>query len=184
MAHGVYREASLTESNELDDSRRAEYRLIARQADGRTNVLVVELPGGERLLPVFSADAEAEMFAWLGGLDGFLDDDWYPRRTQIGELLAMLIGPRRSVRRIALDPSPEITTATGGDEIELVCVSRKDFVERLLSERRAPQLTEANASSGADVRQARQATQERAAFVGPSVETVREREYNCCKSER
>lgn len=112
------------------------YRLIARRTRERTEVLVVELPSGERLLPVFSHEAEAEMFVWFGGLGGSPDEAWYPRQTENGEVLAMLIGSRRSVRRVALDPSPEIMASTGGDEIGLVCISRKDFVERLLSERR------------------------------------------------
>lgn len=134
MENVAYREGSLGQSNALD-LWAADYRLIARHANERTHVLLVQTADGERLLPVFSAEAEAEMFVWLGGIGSLLDDAWYPRRTQSGELLAMLIGPRRSVDRVALDPSPQIMTSGGEDEIELVCVSRKDFVERLLSAR-------------------------------------------------
>lgn len=134
MENVAYREGSLGQSN-TPDPRMADYRLIARRSGGRTHVLLVERTDSERLLPVFSAEAEAEMFVWLGGIGSLLDDAWYPRRTQSGELLAMLIGPRRSVDRVALDPSPQIMTSGGEDETELVCISRKDFVERLLSAR-------------------------------------------------
>lgn len=99
-------------------------------------MLIVEVPGGERLLPVFSAAAEAEMFVWLSRPDRLSGKGWFVRRTGCGELLSMLIGPRRSVRRVALDPSPELIGIDGVEqEIELVCVTRKDFVERLLVER-------------------------------------------------
>jgi hypothetical protein len=111
------------------------YWLVARYVK-RTNVLVVEVPGGERLLPVFSAAAKAEVFVQLSALDRSLGKEWFARRTGRGELLSMLIGPRRSVRRVALDPSPELMGVDGVEqEIELVCVTRKDFVERLLVER-------------------------------------------------
>ncbi len=112
------------------------YWIVARCVNEKTNVLIVEVPGGERLLPVFSGAAETEMFVWLSGLGKASGDGWFARRTAPGELLSMLIGPRRSVRRVALDPSPELMGADSIErEIELVCISRKDFVERLLSER-------------------------------------------------
>lgn len=134
MNNVAYREKSLGQRT-ATDFRVPDYLLIARHANGRTNVLVIETEEGERLLPVFSAGAEAEMFVWLGSLGSLLDDAWYPRGTSNGELLAMMIGPRRSVGRVALDPSPQIMTAGGSEEMELVCLSRKEFVERLLSER-------------------------------------------------
>lgn len=116
------------------------YRLIARCTGGRTHVLVLEVAGGERVLPVFSASTEAQMFVWLGGLESFPGDAWYPRETATGELLSMLIGPRRSVSRVALDPSPEIMSPGDADEIELACLSRKEFVDRLLSARHGESL--------------------------------------------
>lgn len=129
----------------LPISRRG-YRMVARWMDGRTHVLVLEAESGKRILPVFTATAEAEMFVWLGGLGSFLDNAWYPREASSGELFAMLIGPRRSVGRVALDPSPEIMSAGGADEMELVCISRKEFVERLLSEQRQEPLAECRVS--------------------------------------
>jgi len=113
------------------------YWLVSRSVGGRTNVLVVEVPGGERLLPVFGGAASAEEFVRLSGLAGAAGGGWFARRSGHGELLAMLIGPRRSVRRVAVDPSAELMGAEGFElEMERACVSRKEFVERLLSERR------------------------------------------------
>lgn len=147
MKQAVHRGHTPRWSNE---SQRPEegYGMVARWMDGRTYVLVLEMVGGERVLPVFSVNVEAEMFIWLEGLGSFPDEAWYPRETASGELLAMLIGPRGSVGRVALDPSPEIMSPSGADEMELVCISRKDFVERLLSERREEPLAECRSSTG------------------------------------
>ena len=120
-----------------DERRTADYWLVARCADGATSALVVELPGGgERLLPVFSAAVEAEVFVWLSELEKMPGEGWFARRTGSAELLSILIGPRRSVRRVALDPHPELMDAKGAEQgIEPACVTRQAFVERLLSER-------------------------------------------------
>lgn len=112
-----------------------EYWLIARPADGRTHALLVEPPRSEPVLPVFSGYPEAEMFVWLGELGGS-DEVWYARRTTGGELLAMLVGSEAPVVQVALDPPPEILTSGDTLELGLFLLSRKDFVERLLSEQR------------------------------------------------
>lgn len=119
------------------ESRSGGYWLVARMVKNRTNALIIEVPGGERLLPVFRGAGRAEMFVWLSGLAG-VQEGWFARRSGRGELLSMLIGPRRSVRRVAVDPSAELMSAERfGPEIEQVCIPRKEFVERLLSERRS-----------------------------------------------
>jgi hypothetical protein len=78
---------------------------------------------GERVLPVFSGEAEAVMFfAWLGGS---FEDGWRTRETSAGELVSILCGPCVGVGRVALDPAPEIVEA---DAITLVSVTRECFL--------------------------------------------------------
>ena len=72
-------------------------------------------------MPVFSGEGEAEMFAWLGGA---FEDGWQVRATSAGELVSILYGPCAGVGRVALDPSPEMSSET----IRLVSLSRERFV--------------------------------------------------------
>jgi hypothetical protein len=76
----------------------------------------------ERVMPVFSGEAEAEMFAWLGGV---FEDGWRVRKISAGELVSVLRGPRTQIRRAALDPPPEMVEV---DAVSLVSVTRERFL--------------------------------------------------------
>jgi hypothetical protein len=94
--------------------------LVVRHENRQMKVLTVDY-SGQRVLPVFSGQGEAEMFVWLGGA---FEDDWRVRETSNGELVSILYGPCAGVGRVILDPSPEMTAET----IRLVSVSRERFV--------------------------------------------------------
>jgi hypothetical protein len=81
---------------------------------------------GEQALPVFSCDAEAEMFAWL---EGTFEDGWRVRETSSRELVSILYGPCAGVGRVALDPSPEMV---GMNAVSLVSVTRERFLSWIL----------------------------------------------------
>jgi hypothetical protein len=102
------------------------YWLIARNENGRLEVLATRLAGAEEALPVFSHEEEAEMFLRLRGVD----DGWQTRESTAGELISVLYGPCASVERVDLDPLPEmLVERTFG----LVSLSRKRFVDLVLS---------------------------------------------------
>jgi hypothetical protein len=107
------------------------YWLIARNENGRLEVLATGLVGSEEAMPVFSHEEEAEMFLglWEIGFDG-----WQARESTAGELISVLYGPCASVERVALDPLPEMLLER---TVELVSLSRKRFVELVLSRERS-----------------------------------------------
>ncbi len=103
------------------------YWLIAKNEYGRMEALTIDLDGQEAM-PIFSFKEEAEMFIRFEAWDG-----WWVREISAGELASLLFGPYSCVKKVALDPLPEIC-----DEgmTRLVSVSRKDFARTLLSDRR------------------------------------------------
>ena len=96
--------------------------LLAKDGISRAEVLTVN-SDGERTLPAFSGEGEAEMFLWFGG--AFKHGGWHVRETSAGELVSLLSGPYAGVRSVALDPSPGMSWA---GTISLVSVGRKTFV--------------------------------------------------------
>lgn len=54
----------------LDQGFAGVYWLVTRHTAGVQHALLVDPPGGEAVLPVFSDHPEAETFVWLGGLGG------------------------------------------------------------------------------------------------------------------
>lgn len=100
--------------------------LLAKNGNPRAEVLTVD-SGGERTLPAFSGEAEAEMFLWLGGA---FEDGWHARETSSGELVSLLSGPYADVGSVALDPSPGMAEA---GTIDLVSVGRKRFVGQVFA---------------------------------------------------
>ena len=102
------------------------YWLIAKNENGRLEVIATRLAGAEEALPVFSHEEEAEMFLQLRGVD----DGWQTRESTAGELISVLYGPCASVERVALDPLPEMLVER---TFRLVCLSRKRFVDLVLS---------------------------------------------------
>ena len=100
--------------------------LLAKDGDFGAGKLLAHCDG-EKALPVFSGEGEAEMFVWLGGA---FEDGWRVRETFPGELVSILCGPCASVGRVALDPSPGMAA----DAIRLVSVSRKKFVSWIVGD--------------------------------------------------
>jgi hypothetical protein len=95
--------------------------LLAKHGKPWAEVLTVN-NDGERTLPAFSGEGEAEMFLWFGGAFKY---GWHVRETSAGELVSLLSGPYAGVRSVALDPSPGMSWA---GTISLVSVGRKRFV--------------------------------------------------------
>ncbi len=90
--------------------------LIARQRCSGLEVFTI----GRHVLPVFSFREEVETFLHFRDAA----DGWQARETTCGELVSILYGPCRDVEYISLDPLPGL--------VELVGLSRKDFVKALL----------------------------------------------------
>lgn len=63
---------------------------------------------------------------------GVLGVGWEASRLTAGELASMLRGPLAGVRKVALDPLPEVC---GRALVCLVSVDRQDFLRVLLDER-------------------------------------------------
>ena len=117
----------MTEDKKTQQNRRPPVRrpastwwLLAKGKSVGAGALIADC-GGAQALPVFSGEGEAEMFAWLGGT---FEDGWQVRATSAGELVSILYGPCAGVGRVALDPSPEMSSET----ILLVSLSRERFV--------------------------------------------------------
>ncbi len=115
--------------------------LLAKAENSGMGILVADC-GGEKALPVFSGEDEADMFVWLGGA---FEGGWRVRETFAGELVSILYGPCARVGRVALDPSPEM----GAETIRRVSVSRGRFVSWILD---GPPCRSARASAPASAR--------------------------------
>jgi hypothetical protein len=101
--------------------------LIVRHQNGQVEVITIDA-GGEKALPVFSFEEEAEAFLNLGAPEAYY---YWIRETTPGELVSVLYGPCAGVGRVALDPLPE----HGGEAIvDLVCLSRERFCKNLVGE--------------------------------------------------
>ena len=103
------------------------YWLLAKNENGRLEVLATDLAGEDEAMPVFSHEEEAQMFLglWEEGCDG-----WRARQSTAGELISVLYGPCARVKRVALDPLPEMVLER---TVGLVSLSRKRFVDLVLS---------------------------------------------------
>lgn len=109
------------------------YWLIAKNETGQIEVLTIDRKGEEagEALPVFSHREEAEMFLWLGGVD----DGWHARESAAGELISILYGLCSGVKKVVLDPLPQMLEEK---TVGLVSLSRKRFIDRVLSGGRPP----------------------------------------------
>ena len=99
--------------------------LVVRHENRQMKVLMVSC-SGEKTLPVFSGEGEAEMFVWLGGA---FEDGWRVRETSAGELVSILYGPCAGVGRVALDPFPEMVRI---NPVSLVSVTRERFLSWII----------------------------------------------------
>jgi hypothetical protein len=100
----------------------------AKDGFGQLEVLTVDLDGAGEALPVFSFEEEAEMFLWLQTTE----DGREVRETTPGQLVSILYGPCAHVRRVMLDPLPEIGVRM---QISLLGMDRNDFVESVMGAR-------------------------------------------------
>ena len=83
--------------------------VIARHENDSSEVLCVLPASGEKTLPVFASREAARRFLRSGPLRfGLLGSGWRVRKSSGGELASLLFGPRTGVRRVVLDPSPEV----------------------------------------------------------------------------
>jgi len=83
--------------------------VLAQQEGVGLKVLCVLSASGERTLPVFASRKTARRFLRFGPIRfGLLRSGWRVRRFSNGELTSVLIRSHDSVRRVALDPSPEV----------------------------------------------------------------------------
>jgi hypothetical protein len=102
------------------------YWLITRNENGRLKFLTLSLTGGEEVLPIFSSDQEAEVFLSLGQVGV---DCWQARQSTVGELISDLYRSCADVKRVALDPSPEMLVER---MVGLVSLSREHFADLLV----------------------------------------------------
>src|SRR5215204_2840887 len=108
------------------------YWLLARNGNGRLEVLAIDLAAGEEALPVFSHEEEAEMFLRLRRVGS---EGWQARESTAGELISVLYGPCAGVKCVVLDPLPEMIVER---TVGLVSLSRERFVDLVLSRERTP----------------------------------------------
>ena len=107
------------------------YWLIAEKQDNRIEVLTLRTDGTQETLPVFSSEDEAEIFLRFGGVTG----GWRARESSAGELVSMLYGPCAGVRKVALDPSPEMVNE---GTVGLVSLLRDSFLGLIMVRRGRP----------------------------------------------
>jgi hypothetical protein len=105
-------------------AQRNPYWLIVQRDRSCVEVVTTRLGDGRTVLPVFSFEEEAILYARLGTRVGSR-----ARRTSDGELLSMLCGPYRRVDLVALDPWPN---AEAEAAIGVISLGRKRFVSLLL----------------------------------------------------
>jgi hypothetical protein len=107
------------------------YWLIAERQDNRIEVLTLHTDGTQETLPVFSSEEEAKIFLRFGGVTG----RWRARESSAGELVSVLYGPCAGVRKVALDPSPEMVNE---GTVGLVSLLRESFLGLIMVRRGRP----------------------------------------------
>jgi hypothetical protein len=107
------------------------YWLISEKRNNRIEVLTIRAGDEQETLPVFSSEEEAEIFFRSGGVPG----GWRARESGAGELVSVLSGPRAGVKKVALDPSPEMVVE---GTVGLVSLLRKSFMSLIMARRGGP----------------------------------------------
>ncbi len=113
----------------------------ARRQARKLEFFVLDI-AGERVLPVFGDEEQADAFARTPASGGprSREPGWEPRACSNGELVSLLAtskygsGPCAGVRKVVLDPLPE---AFDPASIGLLSTSRECFTEHLLGRGRA-----------------------------------------------
>ena len=94
-------------------------------------MLTIRTDDEQETLPVFSSEEEAEIFLRFGGVTG----GWRARGSSAGELVSVLSGPYAGVKKVALDPSPEMVVE---GTVRLVSLLRESFMNLIMARRRGP----------------------------------------------
>jgi hypothetical protein len=106
------------------------YWLIVRNENLRMEILTIGLSSGEEALPIFSYEDEADMFLGVGEFAG----SWQARKTMTGELISVLYGPCALVKKVVLDPLPEMVADR---TVGLLSLGRDRFVDHILARERS-----------------------------------------------
>ena len=104
------------------------YWLIAEKRNNRIEVLTIRTDDEQETLPVFSSEEEAEIILRFGGVTG----GWRARESSAGELVSVLSGPCAGVKKVALDPSPEMVVE---GTVSLVSLLRESFMKLIMARR-------------------------------------------------
>jgi hypothetical protein len=102
-----------------------------RETEYRIEVLTIRTGGEQETLPVFSSEEEAEITLRFGGVTG----GWQARESGAGELVSVLSGPCAGVKKVALDPSPDIVVEGA---VGLVSLLRESFIDQIMARRSGP----------------------------------------------
>jgi hypothetical protein len=107
------------------------YWLIAEKQDNRLELLTIRTDDEQETLPVFSSEEEAKIILQFGGVTG----GWRARESSAGELVSVLSGPCADVKKVALDPSPEMVNE---GTVGLVSLLRESFLGLIMVRRGRP----------------------------------------------
>ena len=103
--------------------------IIISYQNNRMDALTLDPDSDGGFLAVFSFEEEAEAFLSL--LEDDQKSEWRSRQMAAGELVSILLGPCASVKGVALDPLPLLSSRA---MLGLVSVNRERFVQDLLEE--------------------------------------------------
>src|ERR671915_486196 len=109
----------------------ASYWLIAAKRNDRIEALTIRTDDEQEALAVFSSEEEAEIILRFGGVTG----GWRARESSAGELVSVLSGPCAGVKKVALDPSPEMVVE---GTVGLVSLLRESFMNLVMARRGGP----------------------------------------------
>ena len=104
------------------------YWLIAERQNDRIEALTIRSDDEQETLPVFSSGEEAQIFLRFVGATG----GWRPKGSGAWELISLLSGPCAGVKKVALDPSPEMVVE---ETVGLVSLLRESFVDLVITRR-------------------------------------------------
>ena len=107
------------------------YWLIAEKRNNWLEVLTIRTDHDQETLPVFSSEEEAKIILQLGGVTG----GWRVRESSAEELVSVLSGPCAGVKKVALDPSPEMVVEGA---VGLVSLLRESFIGQIMARRSGP----------------------------------------------
>ena len=105
--------------------------MIAAKRNDRIEALTIRTDDEQEALAVFSSEEEAEIILRFGGVTG----GWRARESSAGELVSVLSGPCAGVKKVALDPSPEMVVE---GTVGLVSLLRESFMKLIMARRSGP----------------------------------------------